>query len=146
MSEDTTPPEKTAGSKTAEIAPGSTDEAAAAYRSHGTSGHAVYAELAASDDFRELRKRYRAFAVPWTLAFLAWYLLYVLMSNYATGFMDTKVVGNINVALVFGLLQFASTFGIAFLYSRHAAARFDPLADRLAARYDEAVNQGGVGR
>lgn len=146
MSEDTTPPEKTAGSKTSEIAPGSTDEAAAAYRSHGTSGHAVYAELAASDDFRELRKRYRAFAVPWTLAFLAWYLLYVLMSNYATGFMDTKVVGNINVALVFGLLQFASTFGIAFLYSRHAAARFDPLADRLAARYDEAVNQGGVGR
>lgn len=116
----------------------------AAYRSHGTSGHAVYAELAASDDFRELRKRYRAFAVPWTLAFLAWYLLYVLMSNYATGFMDIKVVGNINVALVFGLLQFASTFGIAFLYSRHAADRFDPLADRLAARYDEAVRHEDV--
>jgi uncharacterized membrane protein (DUF485 family) len=112
-----------------------------AYRSHGTSGHAVYEELAASRDFRELRKRYRAFAIPWTLAFLAWYLLYVLMSNYATGFMDTRVVGNINVALIFGLLQFASTFGIAFLYSRHAATRFDPLADRLAARYDEEVGR-----
>ena len=112
-----------------------------AWKAHGTSGHAVYEELAASEDFHELRKRYRAFAIPWTLAFLAWYLLYVLMSNYATGFMDTKLVGNINIALVFGLLQFASTFGIAFLYSRHAAARFDPLADRLAARYDQEVGR-----
>jgi uncharacterized membrane protein (DUF485 family) len=110
-------------------------------RAHQTSGHAVYEELAASDDFRELRKRYRAFAIPWTLAFLAWYLLYVLMSNYATGFMDTKLAGNINIALVFGILQFVSTFGIAFLYSRHAARRFDPLADRLAARYGEAVDR-----
>lgn len=137
MSEDTTPQTNT-GAR----AVGSPDTPA--YRSHGTSGHAVYAELAASDDFRELRKRYRAFAVPWTLAFLAWYLLYVLMSNYATGFMDTKVAGNINVALVFGLLQFLSTFGIAFLYSRHAAAKFDPLADRLAARYDEEIRGEGV--
>ena len=112
-----------------------------AWRAHGTSGHAVYEELASSDDFRELRSRYRAFAIPWTLAFLAWYLLYVLMSNYATGFMDTKLVGNINVALVFGLLQFASTFGIAFLYSRHAARRFDPLADRIKARYDAEVGR-----
>ena len=35
--------------------------------------------------------------------------------------MDTKVVGNINVALVFGLLQFVSTFVIAYLYARHAS-------------------------
>ena len=33
--------------------------------------------------------------------------------------MGTKVVGNINVALVFGLLQFVSTFVIAWLYSRY---------------------------
>ena len=42
------------------------------------------------------------------------------MSNWATDFMGTKVVGNINVALVFGLLQFVSTFLIAFLYARYA--------------------------
>jgi uncharacterized membrane protein (DUF485 family) len=65
------------------------------------------------------------------VAFLAWYLLYVLLSAYARGFMDTKVVGNINVALVFGLLQFASTFGIAWLYARYSAQRLDPLSDEL---------------
>lgn len=97
--------------------------------------HAVYEELHASADFQELRKRYRGFAIPWTVAFLAWYLLYVLMSNFATGFMNIRLLGNINVALVFGLLQFLTTFGIAWLYSRHAAKSLDPLARKLDAQY-----------
>lgn len=99
----------------------------------------VYDDLHASDEFRELRKRYRSFALPWTLAFFAWYMLYVISSNWAPGFMSKDLVGNINVALVFGLLQFASTFLIAWLYSRHAARQFDPLAARLESAYDEKV-------
>ena len=59
-----------------------------------------------SPEFDELRRRYRGFVFPVTVAFLAWYLLYVVMCNWATDFMSTKLVGNINVALVFGLLQF----------------------------------------
>ena len=109
------------------------------WKAHGTSGHAVYEELAASDDFRELRKRYRAFVLPFTLAFLGWYLLYVLMSNWAGDLMDTKVVGHINVALVFGLLQFVSTFAIAAIYARFASRRLDPLAEGLRKRYYEEV-------
>ena len=110
-------------------------------QTHRRSGHAVYNDLHATPEFKELRKRYRAFAFPFTAAFLAWYLLYVLMSNWATGFMDTKVVGNINVALVFGLLQFVTTFGIAFLYSRHAAKNLDPLASELNERYNREVGK-----
>jgi uncharacterized membrane protein (DUF485 family) len=108
---------------------------------HQTSGHAIYEELHAADEFKALRQKYRAFAIPWTIAFLAWYLLYVIMSNWATGFMDTKIVGNINVALVFGLLQFLSTFVIAYVYSRHANKELDPLARRLETRYNEAVHR-----
>jgi uncharacterized membrane protein (DUF485 family) len=98
--------------------------------------HEIYGTLHATAEFRELRRRYRAFAIPWTVAFLAWYLLYVVMSNWANDFMNTKVVGNINVALVFGLLQFASTFGIAYLYARHANRNFDPIAEDLEQRYN----------
>jgi uncharacterized membrane protein (DUF485 family) len=101
--------------------------------------HEVYEQLHATAEFHELRSRYRRFAIPWTLAFLVWYLLYVVMSNWAGDFMNTKLVGNINVALVFGLLQFASTFGIAWLYARHANRRFDPLAEDLERRYNEAI-------
>ena len=108
---------------------------------HQSSGHAVYAELRASEDFAQLRKKYRAFAIPWTVAFLAWYLLYVILSNWATGFMNTKLVGHINVALIFGLLQFASTFLIAWLYARHANRELDPLARRLDQRYAEEVHR-----
>ena len=109
------------------------------WKAHGTSGHAVYEELAASDDFHELRRRYRAFVVPYTVAFLSWYLLYVLMSSWANDFMDIKIVGNINVALVFGLLQFVSTFTIAIIYSRFASRRLDPLSGSLRKRYYDEV-------
>ncbi len=108
---------------------------------HQSSGHAIYAELASTDEFKTLRKRYRGFAIPATVAFLLWYFLYVLMSTFAEDFMATKVVGNINVALVFGLLQFASTFLIAYLYSRYANKNFDPIAADLQARYDSEVRR-----
>ena len=104
---------------------------------HQSSGHAIYEELASTSEFRELRSRYRGFAIPATIAFLVWYFLYVLMSSFAGGFMATKVVGNINVALVFGLLQFVSTFVLAWLYSRFSTSRLDPLAAELQRRYEE---------
>ena len=112
-----------------------------AWKAHGTSGHAVYEELAASDDFHELRRRYRAFVLPYTVAFLAWYLLYVLMSNWADSIMDIKLVGHINVALVFGLLQFVTTFTIAVIYSRFATRRLDPLSTDLRKRYYDEVGR-----
>ena len=73
------------------------------------------------------------------MAFLLWYFLYVLMSTFAEDFMATKVVGNINVALIFGLLQFLSTFLIAYMYSRYANKNFDPIAADLQGRYDREV-------
>ena len=95
----------------------------------------VYDELSARPEFAELRSRYRRFVIPATVAFLAWYALYVLMSMYAHDFMSTKVVGNINVALVFGLLQFLTTFLIAFVYSRYSNRNLDPLARQLSDEY-----------
>ncbi len=105
----------------------------------------VYDRLAATPEFAELRKLYRGFVFPATVAFLAWYLLYVCMSNWATGFMDTQVIGNINVALVFGLLQFVTTFALAWLYSRYSNAKLDPLARKLNEEYD-ATAAGSDGR
>ena len=91
----------------------------------------AYTRMEADPRFVELRRRFRNFAFPWTVAFLAWYLLYVLASAYARDFMDAKVVGNLNVAFFFGILQFVSTFLIAYLYSRFANRRLDPLAAEL---------------
>ena len=105
----------------------------------------VYDELHESADFVELRRRFRAFAFPATFAFLAWYLLYVVMSNWADDFMSKQVVGHINIALVFGLLQFASTFFLAWLYSRYMNRNVDQLARDVELRFNNESN-GGAGR
>ena len=88
-------------------------------------------EVQASADFVELRRRLRRFVFPMTVAFLAWYLLYVLLATYARGFMSEKLFGNITVGLVLGLLQFVSTFTITWLYVRYANNRLDPLAESI---------------
>lgn len=90
-----------------------------------------YERVQTSTEFADLRRRFRRFALPMTVVFLVWYLLYVLMSAYAVDFMSTPVLGNINVGLIFGLLQFLSTFVITALYVRHANKNTDPIADDL---------------
>lgn len=95
-----------------------------------------FARVQQSAEFAELRRAHRSFAFPLTVAFIAWYLLYVLLSSYAGDFMGTKLFGNINVALVLGLAQFATTFLIAWLYSRHAATKLDPKASAIKARME----------
>ncbi|POM23065.1 hypothetical protein BTM25_52710 [Actinomadura rubteroloni] len=97
---------------------------------------AAFLSLAESPEFARLRSAFRRFVLPMTVAFLVWYLLYVVLSAYARGFMGTKVVGNINVALVFGLLQFVSTFLIAWSYERYARRRLEPLAAAVGASED----------
>lgn len=86
--------------------------------------------------FVRLRRQYRGFAFAATAVFLAWFLLYVLLSAYARGFMAQRVVGHINVALVLGLLQFVSTFVIAAAYARFAGSRLDDNAAELRAELE----------
>lgn len=95
-----------------------------------------YVAVQESAEFGELRRSYRSFAFPLTVAFSAWYFLYVLLSTYAGDFMGTKLLGNINVALVLGLAQFLTTFLIAWWYARHAAAKLDPKAEAIKSRME----------
>lgn len=101
-----------------------------------TPSTAEFVEVQQSAEFGELRSAHRSFAFPLTIAFIAWYLLYVLLSIYAGGFMDTKLIGNVNVALALGLAQFLTTFLIAWWYSRHAATKLDPKAAAIKSRME----------
>lgn len=85
----------------------------------------------ADPDFQELRRRLRSFVFPVTGLFLSWYVLYVVVATFAPGFMATPVLGNINLGLLFGLLQFVSTFAITAWYVRFANNRLDPLAAKI---------------
>ena len=99
-----------------------------------------YLEVQRSDEFAGLRRRLRNFVFPMTVAFFLWYALYVLLSAYARDFMAVKLIGHINVALVLGLLQFVSTFVIAWWYARWASRKLDPLADEIRHRIEGSDN------
>ncbi|MGX1567614.1 DUF485 domain-containing protein [Streptomyces sp. NPDC055506] len=114
----------------------STDAPPPSKEQHKLPSPEEFAEVQESAEFGELRRSYRSFAFPLTVAFIAWYLLYVLLSNYAGGFMGTKLFGNINVAFVLGVAQFITTFLIAWWYSRHAAVKLDPKAEAIKSRME----------
>ncbi|MEV6827818.1 DUF485 domain-containing protein [Amycolatopsis sp. NPDC051102] len=93
-----------------------------------------YRAIQASPEFVSLRRRFRGFVFPLTFAFFAWYMTYVLLAAYAHDFMSRKVFGQVNVAILFGLGQFASTALITWLYLRYARRRLDPRVEQLRAR------------
>jgi uncharacterized membrane protein (DUF485 family) len=95
-----------------------------------------------SVEFAILRKRFRGFVFPMTAFFLAWYFLYVLLAAFVPDFMAIKVVGNINIGLIFGLLQFVSTFAITTMYVRFADRHLDPVSGRIRERLEGL--EGGV--
>jgi uncharacterized membrane protein (DUF485 family) len=97
----------------------------------------VYEEVQRSSEFQDLKRRFRRWTFPMTAAFLVWYLLYVVMSGWARDFMAIKLLGEINVGLIFGLLQFVTTFGIAWAYSRHMEKVLDPISDKLRNEVEE---------
>ena len=97
----------------------------------------VYDRLHETAEFGELRSRYRGFVFPATVAFLTWYLLFVVMCMWAPGFMSQQLWGNINVGLVFGLLHFVTTFALAYIYAKFSNRNLDPLAAQLQTNYEK---------
>jgi uncharacterized membrane protein (DUF485 family) len=89
--------------------------------------------------FQELRRRHRSFVFPMAIAFLLWYFAYVLLADYAHDFMSIKVIGNINIGLILGLLQFVSTFVITMWYVSFANKKLDPIAAEMRSELETAV-------
>lgn len=94
----------------------------------------VYRAVQASTAFREIRRSYRTFVFPITGAFLAWYLLFVAAQAGAPDLMRRTVAGPLNVAWLLGLLQFATTFLLTWLYARNSRTKRDRAA--LGLRWD----------
>ncbi len=93
--------------------------------------HPAWEQTQSSSQFAQLRKSFRGFAFPLTIAFLSWYFLYILLTAFARDFVTTPVIGNINIAFILGILQFVSTFVIMWLYERHSSNVLDKASDEL---------------
>jgi cation/acetate symporter len=82
-----------------------------------------YLVVERSDRFRHLRTRYRAFIFPMGALFMAWYLVFIYAAGWQREWMATPIAGSITIGYVFALLQFLTTFLIAFAYTRQERRR-----------------------
>ena len=86
-----------------------------------------------SPEFRELIKRKRAFVVPATIFFLAWYFGFIILAGYAPDFMGEEfITDGLTVGYALALTQFLMTWGLGWWYLRKSDRVFDPLAQRAA--------------
>jgi uncharacterized membrane protein (DUF485 family) len=86
-----------------------------------------------SPEFRELVKRKKAFVVPATIFFLAWYFGFIFLAGYAPDFMgDEFLTDGFTVGYLLALSQFVMTWVLGAIYVRKADRDFDPLAERAA--------------
>ena len=102
-------------------------------------GEDPYLVIERSDMFQDLRTRYRRFIFPMGAAFLIWYFLLIIAAGWAPEWMATPVWGSINRGMIFALSEFATTFGIAWLYTRYADNNIDPEATQLKNEFDALV-------
>ena len=86
-----------------------------------------------SPEFRELIKKKRAFVVPATIFFLAWYFGFIILAGYAPDFMGREfITDGMTVGYALALTQFLMVWGLGWWYLRKADREFDPLAQRAA--------------
>ena len=79
----------------------------------------------------ELEHRHSRFVWPATAFFLIYYLSLNVLAGTAPDLMGTKLVGQFTFGYLFALSQFVMAFVVAWVYSRWAATRIDPLAADL---------------
>lgn len=92
-----------------------------------------FVEMQSSPQFQELRKTYRSFTFPVSIAFFVWYLFYVVFATFWPDVMATPFLG-MNVGLWLGVAQFLTTFLITWAYVVYANKNIEP---RAAAIRDE---------
>ena len=89
-----------------------------------------WAAIERTPEFRALVRAKRAFIIPATLFFVAYYFALPALVGYWPDFMSTRVAGHINLAYLFALSQFVMAWGIMALYVRRAR-RYDRMVERL---------------
>jgi uncharacterized membrane protein (DUF485 family) len=84
-----------------------------------------------SPEFRELIRRKKAFVIPATAFFLAWYFGFIILAGYAPDFMGREfITDGLTVGYALALSQFVMTWVLGWMYLRKADRVFDPLAER----------------
>jgi uncharacterized membrane protein (DUF485 family) len=89
-------------------------------------------------DFQALVSAKMRFIVPATIFFVLYYFALPVLVGYFPTFMETTVIGKVNLAYLFALSEFAMAFIITYLYAQRAKG-WDEQSEKLIAKF-----KGGV--
>jgi uncharacterized membrane protein (DUF485 family) len=90
------------------------------------------AEAVAKDpEMVELERRHTRFVWPTTIFFLIYYMALNVLAGTSPDLMGKKLFGEFTFGYLFALSQFVMAFVVAWVYSRWAARRMDPLSADL---------------
>jgi uncharacterized membrane protein (DUF485 family) len=92
-----------------------------------------WAAIERMPEFRALVRAKRAFIVPATVFFIAYYFALPALVGYWPDLMSTRVAGRINLAYLFALSQFVMAWALMAAYVRRAR-RYDRMVEGLLER------------
>lgn len=90
--------------------------------------------IAADGDFRSLLREKAVFIVPATIFFIVYYFALPIGVGWFPGVMETKVIGDVNLAYAFALSQFFMAWALALVYAA-VAIGWDRRAAALLAKF-----------
>jgi uncharacterized membrane protein (DUF485 family) len=100
-------------------------------RTPGTEAVTATEAVGRDPEMVELEHRHRRFVWPATVFFLIYYLALNVLAGTSPDLMGKKLLGQFTFGYLFALSQFLMAFVVAWVYSRWAARRMDPLAADL---------------
>jgi uncharacterized membrane protein (DUF485 family) len=87
-----------------------------------------------SPEFRELRRRKRAFIIPALIFSFVWYFGFIALAGYAEEFMGRSVYQGFTVGYALALSQFLMVWVLGAMYLRKASREWEPLRQEAVAR------------
>jgi uncharacterized membrane protein (DUF485 family) len=99
-----------------------------------------------SPEFQELVHKRRAFVLPATIFFLAYYMGFILLTGYAEDFMASSVYEGLTVGYCLALTQFLMVFVLGIMYLKRSDRDYDPLARRVVEMAERGEIGGAGGR
>ena len=103
-------------------------------RPNAGAGATEWEAIERAPGFRELVAAKRRFIVPATLFFIVYYFALPVLVGYFPGVMERDVVGEVNLAYLFALSQFAMAWVLMAMYVRRART-FDALEHEIVRRH-----------
>ena len=82
--------------------------------------------MSKSEEFADLKTRFRGFTVPAIILALLWFFAYLVVATVFPEAMALEVGGGFNIGLVLGIAQFVTTFMITWMYVKFANKNLEP--------------------